>query len=198
MPIVHDWLDRRAPLSPERVALIDALRGDRRITLREWNAAANRTARLLHDTLGVRRGDRVAVLAMNCVEFLDVVFACAKLGAILQPLNWRLSAEELKGLFADAEPVVLIYGPDFQAQVEAVRLTPASVRHVVRWWTRPRVPARMCSSPLGTRCRPRRCRPWSWRRAIRGCSATRAAAPGCPRPPSSPTAPSPPTRPTPW
>ncbi|WP_224240374.1 acyl-CoA synthetase [Hyalangium gracile] len=131
MPIVHDWLARRAQLSPDRVALIDALRGDRRVTWREWNAAAHRTARLLHDTLGVRRGDRVAVLAMNCVEYLDVVFACAKLGAILQPLNWRLSPEELKGLFADAEPVVLIYGPDFQAQVDAVRPHARSVRHVV-------------------------------------------------------------------
>src|SRR2546430_1655284 len=102
--MVHDWLARRALLSPERVALIDALRGHRRITWREWNAAAHQTARLLHDTLGVRRGDRVAVLAMNCVEFLDVLFACARLGAILQPLNWRLSAEELKGLLSDAEP----------------------------------------------------------------------------------------------
>jgi len=131
MPIVHDWLERRALLSPDRVALIDALRGGRRITYREWNATANRTAHLLHDTLGVRRGDRVAVLAMNCVEYLDLVFACAKLGAILQPLNWRLSVEELKGLFADAEPVVLVYGPDFQAQVEAVRPHARSVRHVV-------------------------------------------------------------------
>jgi len=131
MPIVHDWLERRAQLSPDRVALIDALRDGCRITYREWNATANRTARLLHDRLGVRRGDRVAVLAMNCVEYLDLVFACAKLGAILQPLNWRLSVEELKGLFADAEPVVLVYGPDFQAQVEAVRPHARSVRHVV-------------------------------------------------------------------
>ncbi|HYI02974.1 long-chain fatty acid--CoA ligase [Hyalangium sp.] len=141
MPIVHDWLARRALLSPDRVALIDALRGDRHITYREWNAAAHRTARLLHDTLGVRRGDRVAVLAMNCVEYLDVVFACAKLGAILQPLNWRLSVEELKGLFADAEPVVLVYGPDFQAQVDAVRSHARSVRHVVPLVDSPTRPA---------------------------------------------------------
>jgi fatty-acyl-CoA synthase len=131
MPITHDWLARRAQLSPDRLALIDTLNGGRRITFRQWNATANRTARLLHDTLGVRRGDRVAVLAMNCVEYLDVLFACAKLGAILQPLNWRLSPEELKGLFVDAEPVVLVYGPDFQAQVDAVRAHARGVRHVV-------------------------------------------------------------------
>ncbi|HLL01126.1 MAG TPA: long-chain fatty acid--CoA ligase [Myxococcaceae bacterium] len=141
MPIVHDWLARRAQLSPDRVALIDATRGERRITFREWNAAAHRTARLLHETLGVRRGDRVAVLAMNCVEYLDLLFACAKLGAILQPLNWRLSAEELKGLLADAEPGVLVYGPDFQSQLEAVRAHAPSVRHVVALVDSPARPA---------------------------------------------------------
>ncbi|HEX8699777.1 MAG TPA: long-chain fatty acid--CoA ligase [Myxococcaceae bacterium] len=131
MPIAHDWLARRAQLSPDRLALIDATQGERRITFREWNAAAHRAARFLHDALGVRRGDRVAVLAMNCVEYLDLLFACAKLGAILQPLNWRLSSEELKGLLADAEPVVLVYGPDFQAQVDSVRGHAPSVRQVV-------------------------------------------------------------------
>jgi fatty-acyl-CoA synthase len=141
MPIVHDWLARRAQLSPDRVALIDATQGERRITFREWNAAAHRTAQLLHGRLGVRRGDRVAVLAMNCVEYLDLLFACAKLGAILQPLNWRLSSEELKGLLADAEPVVLVYGPDFQTQVEAVRAHAPSVRHVVALVDAPSRPA---------------------------------------------------------
>ncbi len=131
MPIVHDWLARRASLAPERTALIDTSRGERRISWREWNSSANRTARLLHDVLGVRRGDRVAVLAMNCTEFLDLLFACGKLGAILQPLNWRLSSSELAALLADAEPVVLIHGPDFQAQVEAIRSLAPSVRHVV-------------------------------------------------------------------
>lgn len=131
MPIVHDWLARRALLAPERVALIDALHGERRMTWREWNASANSTARLLHEVLGVRQGDRVAVLAMNCTEYLDLLFACAKLGAVLQPLNWRLSAPELRGLLADAEPVVLVHGPEFRSQVEAVRPHASSVRHFV-------------------------------------------------------------------
>jgi fatty-acyl-CoA synthase len=131
VPIVHDWLARRASLSPERIALIDSLRGDRRISWQAWNSSANRTARLLHDVLGVRRGDRVAVLAMNCTEFLDLLFACGKLGAILQPLNWRLSSSELSALLVDAEPVVLVHGPDFQAQVDAVRPSASSVRHFV-------------------------------------------------------------------
>ncbi|HYO69535.1 MAG TPA: AMP-binding protein, partial [Archangium sp.] len=132
MPIVHDWLARRASLAPERTALIDSLRGDRSISWREWNSSANRTARFLHDVLGVRRGDRVAVLAMNCTEYLDLLFACAKLGAILQPLNWRLSPPELAALLHDAEPSVLILGPDFQSQLDAVRSDlPKSLRHIL-------------------------------------------------------------------
>jgi fatty-acyl-CoA synthase len=132
MPIVHDWLARRAALDPDRVALIDTTRDDRRISWREWNASANRTARLLHDSLGVRRGDRVAVLAMNCTEYLDLLFACAKLGAILQPLNWRLSPPELSALLHDAEPSVLVLGPDFQSQLDAVRSElPKSLRHLL-------------------------------------------------------------------
>ena len=79
--------------------------------------------------------DRVAVLAMNCVEYLDVWFACGKLGAILQTLNWRLTPAELTGLIEDATPRVLVYGPDFGAQVEEIRERMAGTRlmpaHVV-------------------------------------------------------------------
>jgi fatty-acyl-CoA synthase len=127
--MVSDWLARRASLSPERVALVDTI-GERKITYREWNGAANRTARYLR-ALGVERGARVAVLATNCVEVLDVWFACAKLGAIFQPLNWRLSGNELAALVEDGTPTVLVYGKSFAPQVEALRGVAASVRHFV-------------------------------------------------------------------
>jgi fatty-acyl-CoA synthase len=125
-----DWLGRREQLSPDRVALVDTLRGDRAITYREWNRAANRTAHFLR-ALGVGKGDRVAVLAMNCVEYLDIWFACGKLGAILQTLNWRLNPRELSALIAEAAPVALIYGPEFTAEVTAIRPEASSVRHWV-------------------------------------------------------------------
>lgn len=125
-----DWLARREMLSPNKVALIDTLHDRREITYREWNRAANRTARFLC-ALGVKKGDRVAVLSMNCVEYLDVWFACGKLGAILQNLNWRLTPAELSGLAADATPIVLVYGPDFTAQVSTLRENATSVEHFV-------------------------------------------------------------------
>src|SRR5512141_2968237 len=127
---INDWLARREMLTPDKVALIDAQRAYRPITYREWNRAANRMANFLRD-LGVRKGDRVAVLALNCVEYLDVWFACGKLGAIMQTLNWRLTPDELVGLIDDATPNTLIYGSDFEVAVAAIRAQTHSVRHFV-------------------------------------------------------------------
>jgi fatty-acyl-CoA synthase len=128
---VNNWLTRREMLTPNKVALIDTLHDKRRITYRQWNHTVNRTAHFLSKALGVQKGDRVAILAMNCVEYLDLWFACGKIGAILQLLNWRLTPHELGGLLADAAPVVFVYGPDFVAQVDSLRANAASVRNFV-------------------------------------------------------------------
>ncbi|HMA35779.1 MAG TPA: long-chain fatty acid--CoA ligase [Chloroflexia bacterium] len=128
--VIGDWLGRRALLTPEKVALIDTLHGDRAITYREWNRAANRTAHWLRD-LGVGKGDRVAMLATNSVDYLDLWFACGKLGAILQTLNWRLTPPELVALVADGTPAVLVYGPEFGPLVMAIRADAPAVRHWV-------------------------------------------------------------------
>jgi len=129
--IVGNWIGRRAQLTPDKVALIDTLNGQRRITYRAWHASVNRTARYLQEELGVERGDRVAVLAHNCVEYLDIWFAAGRIGAILQNLNWRLTPRELEELIVDGAPVALIYGSTFTAQVDALRDKLPSVEHVV-------------------------------------------------------------------
>jgi fatty-acyl-CoA synthase len=90
-----DWLQRREQLSPDKVALIDAVNGDRPISYREWNKQANQLASLLRNGLGIGKGDRVSIYAMNRVEYLDALFACNKLGAILHVVNWRLKPREL-------------------------------------------------------------------------------------------------------
>ncbi|HEX9373265.1 MAG TPA: long-chain fatty acid--CoA ligase [Roseiflexaceae bacterium] len=128
---IGDWLARREMLTPSKIALVDATRDGRTISYREWNRAANRTANLLRGRFGVGRGDRVAVLAMNCVEYLDVWFACGKLGAILQNLNWRLTPHELGGLIADASPKVLVYDSAFATQVSELRRARIRVAHFV-------------------------------------------------------------------
>ena len=111
-----DWLQKRAELSPQDVALLD-WESQRELTYREWNQNTNRLARMLA-SLGVKQGDRVAIYSMNCVEYLDAFFACGKLGAVLQNLNWRLTTRELTLLLEDASPNVFIYGPDFLEQTE--------------------------------------------------------------------------------
>lgn len=114
-----DWLAKRALLSPNRVALIESWTG-MQVTYAEWNRRANRVANALHG-LGLNQGDRVAIIAMNSLEYLDLLFACQKTGVILQTLNWRLAAPELQALVCDAAPRVLIYGPDFTETVAALR-----------------------------------------------------------------------------
>jgi fatty-acyl-CoA synthase len=104
-----DWLQKRAELSPQSVALIDTLDQNRSITYAEWNHKANQTAHFLRESLGVSQGDLVAVLAKNSVEYLDIWFALAKIGGILQTLNWRLTPHEIAALLNDAPPVALIY-----------------------------------------------------------------------------------------
>lgn len=122
---VMDWLARRAQLSPRKTALIEAASG-RHIGYADWNRQANRTARFLKARAGIGVGDRVAVLAANSVEYLDLLFACQKLGAVLQNLNWRLAVPELAALLADAEPRVLLYSGEFVDQVSALRRQPAT------------------------------------------------------------------------
>jgi fatty-acyl-CoA synthase len=128
---IGDWLGRRAMLSPDRTALIDAARAYRPISYGEWSRAANRTAHFLAEHCGVRKGDRVAVLAINRVEYLDVWFACGMLGAIVQNLNWRLTPAELGALLADAAPTALLYGTEFAAEVRALRAEPLGISHFV-------------------------------------------------------------------
>jgi fatty-acyl-CoA synthase len=129
--IVGNWIGRRAQLTPDKVALIDTLNDNRHITYQAWSASVNRTARYLQEGLGVRSGDRVAVLAHNCVEYLDIWFALGRIGGILQNLNWRLTPRELEGLIVDGAPVALIYGRSFVSQVNALRDRLPSVEHFV-------------------------------------------------------------------
>src|SRR5829696_843990 len=87
-------------LASERVALVDRVRGGR-LTYAELDAAADRWAALLR-RMGVGRGDRVAVLAWNRREQLELFYGCDRVGAALVPLNWRLAAAELGLVLAHA------------------------------------------------------------------------------------------------
>jgi len=124
-----DWLDKRAKLTPDRVALIDYASGAE-TTYAEWNARANRTANYLR-SLGVGKGDRVAVYASNCPEYLDLFWAAAKIGAILQNLNWRLTVHELEGIVESGAPKVVVYSADWRPQLEELKPGFTTVEHIV-------------------------------------------------------------------
>jgi fatty-acyl-CoA synthase len=126
---VTDWLDKRARLTPDRVALIDYATGAE-TTYAEWNERANQTANYLR-SLGVGKGDLVAVYAMNRPEYLDLFWAAPKIGAILQNLNWRLTVHELKGIVESGEPKVLFYSEEWRDQVEELRPACTTIEHVV-------------------------------------------------------------------
>ena len=128
-----DWLQRRAALSQSKVALIDAVNNDRPITYIDWNHRANRLADFMHGGLGIRKGDRVSVYSMNRVEYLDALFACNKLGAILQVVNWRLKPLELVEVINDVSPRALFFSSEWVEQVDELRPRLRSVENYIGW-----------------------------------------------------------------
>lgn len=117
---VRDWAARRAVLSPDKTAVIDAAT-DARLTYRQLDERATRLANFLRERCGVGQQDRVAVLAMNRTEILEAFFACAKLTAILVPLNYRLTAPELAYMLNDCAPRALIYEEEFAHTLSGLR-----------------------------------------------------------------------------
>lgn len=126
---VTDWLDKRSKLTPDRVALVEGLGGPE-VTFARWNARVNQTANYMQ-SLGLQKGDRAAVYATNCAEYLDLFWAAGKIGVILQNLNWRLTVHELRGLISDGEPLVLFYTDDWRSQVDELKPSLDTVKEVV-------------------------------------------------------------------
>jgi fatty-acyl-CoA synthase len=126
---IPDLLAKRAALSADRVAFEDAATG-RTLTYAELNDHAGRAASLLA-ARGVGKGDRVAILTRNRIEFFELLFGCAKLGAILVPLNWRMPPAELDGLIADAGPVLLVHGTEEEAAAAGLAM-PLPALHLDR------------------------------------------------------------------
>ncbi len=115
-----DWLRRHAERTPDRPALVDAHSG-RLFTYAQLNERANRLASFFKDKLGIRQGDRVSILAQNSSDYYEVLFACGKMGAILNTLNWRLAVPELQYILTDCSPRLLIYEPMFAQAVDVLR-----------------------------------------------------------------------------
>ena len=115
----YDWIAHFGRRTPDKCAAID-LGSARRLSYAEFDARISRFATHLRDGLCVARGDRVAVLALNTTDTLEAQFACGRLGAVLVPLNTRLTVPELQFIVGDAAPVVMIHDTDLAETALAV------------------------------------------------------------------------------
>ena len=103
---------------------------------RRFDARISRLATHLRDKLGVTRGDRVAVLALNTTDTLEVQFACGRIGAVFLPLNTRLTVPELQFIVGDSSPKVMIHDNDLaEVALTVAKLCNVSSALLLRcWW----------------------------------------------------------------
>src|SRR5712691_10261551 len=111
---LSDLIARNADFTPDKVALRFSGQDLTYAAFAERIAAA---ARALKSRLGVGRGDRVAILAANHPDYLVLLYACARLGAMLVPLNWRLAVPEQVFILSDASVKVLVVEEAFAAVI---------------------------------------------------------------------------------
>lgn len=116
---VYDWIDHHAANRGNKEAVRD-LTGDRSFTYADLDGRIDAMAAYLN-SLNINRGDRVAVLAHNGVEYFDIQFACARIGAICVLLNWRLTVSELQFIISDSSPSLLVHDAEFASAAEELR-----------------------------------------------------------------------------
>ncbi len=98
----------------------DSKKYRRSMTWKEFDVKANRFANLLF-TRGIKRNDKVAILLMNCLEWLPVYFGVLKTGAVVVPMNFRYSADEIKYCLELADVSKLVFGPEFTERILSIK-----------------------------------------------------------------------------
>ncbi len=122
-----EFLTISAAICPDRTAIIFE---GKRFTFSELNERVNRLANALV-RMGVKKGDRVALLNVNCNQCVETYFATAKVGGIYLPLNFRARDDEQKYMINFAEPVVLFVGARYLEMIDSIRPSLHSVRHFI-------------------------------------------------------------------
>jgi len=114
---VGDVIKMHAINIPDKIAIKDTFR---QATFREWDERANRLADALSD-LGVRKGDRFAILAYNCVEWMEIYAAAAKGGQITVPIMFRLAPPEIEYIINHSESKAFLVAAEFVEMVDGMR-----------------------------------------------------------------------------
>src|ERR1700759_4722044 len=109
---LSDLIARNAAFAPHKPALV--FEGES-LSYAAFHARMGQAARALETEFGVTKGDRVAILSLNRPDYLVLLYACARLGAILVPLNWRLAGAEQLFILSDSEAKVLLLEQAFSA-----------------------------------------------------------------------------------
>jgi len=114
--IKTDWLAKWAYYTPDKLFLREHNR-NMEWTFLQFNKRTNALANYLTQELGIKAGDRIAVYSKNRAEYVILFLACIKCGAILVPLNFRLTPRELDILIRDSEPVLFFYENEYSIQI---------------------------------------------------------------------------------
>src|SRR6202048_4079415 len=109
---LSDPSERNAAFTPDKPAIVFE---GKVLSYAAFGARIEHTARALKAEFGVGRGDRVAILSLNRPDYLVLLYACARLGAMLVPLNWRLAVAEQLFILSDAAAKVLVLENAFDA-----------------------------------------------------------------------------------
>ncbi len=149
---ITEFLERNARIYPDDIALVEINpelhsslpstwreyhliesapggRYRREMTWREFDIKANRFANLLL-TRGVKKGDKVAILLMNCLEWLPIYFGILKCGALAVPMNYRYTADEIEYCAKLSDASILVFGPEFVGRVEQIVEKLSDVNHM--------------------------------------------------------------------
>ena len=119
---INPELQEKSRVTWREYSLIEqGANGDGRseITWEEFNKRANRFANFLLSR-GIKKGDRVAILLMNCIEFLPIYFGILKAGALVVPLNYRYTSDEIKYCLKLSESDAIVFGPEFVGRMEQI------------------------------------------------------------------------------
>ena len=127
MSLMHfDWAAHQAEMRPNKIAIKDYTLKEE-ISYLELNSRASKIANYLEGR-NIKAGDRVALLAKNHSIFFELQFACAKVGVILVPLNWRLTAPELSYILGDCNPELLFFDCSFGTIIKEILVALPSLR----------------------------------------------------------------------
>ncbi|MCL2706703.1 MAG: AMP-binding protein [Dehalococcoidia bacterium] len=120
---INPELEERHALTWKDYALVESacdMRYQKELTWRSFDDKANQFARLLLER-GCKRGDKIGILLMNCIEWLPIYFGVLKAGAIVVPLNFRYSSDEIKYALGLADVSMLVFGSEFIDRMRAIK-----------------------------------------------------------------------------